>query len=377
LQVKIRSWSPLAGVVLACALVAPAQAQEAATVSVRVEGERETLVSRTTVTTSTTPVAKAGNPCSGTSVGGALELATRGDWGGTYDASYGQTVVDVRGESHPFTSGRYWSIWVNGRVSELGVCARELGPGDEVLLFPDCFGPGCDPPEPLRAEVPNSARAGAPFTVRVVELPTGAPVADATVSGFGTSVRTNADGVATLTVTTPGTYALRVEAPGKVRTTQEVVVAATAAAPGPVPEPAPAPAPAPVPASAPAAPDRAAPDTRILRIAEGDRFSRARAPRTVRARVLPDPSGLARVELRLTRRSGRSCAYLSVQRERFIRARCGRGISYPVSDASQLSYLLPERLGPGRYVLDVVAVDRAGNRARLARGGTRVVFTVR
>jgi hypothetical protein len=34
-------------------------------------------------------------------------------------------------------------------------------------------------------------------------------------------------------------------------------------------------------------------------------------------------------------------------------------------------------LGRGRYVLDVVAVDKAGNKVTsLARGTTRVVFTV-
>ncbi len=364
----LRRWSPLAGVLAACALVAPAQAQTPATVSVRVEGERETLVARTTVTTTQTAAVKAGNPCSGTSVGGALELATRGDWGGSYDASFGQTVVTIRGETYAFTSGSYWNIWVNGRPSELGVCTRELGPGDEVLIFPQCW-KDCDAREPLRAEVPNSARAGAPFTVRVVELGTGTPVPGATVSGFGSTAQTNADGLATLTVAAAGTYALRVEAPGKVRTTQDVVVAAPEAAPVPGAVPAPAPA-------APAAPDRLAPVTRIVGIREGARFSRSRAPRAIRARAT-DPSGLAAVELRLTRRSGRACAYLSVRRERFIRARCGTGFSYRVGDSASLSYLLPERLAPGRYVLDVVGVDRAGNRARLARGSTRVVFTVR
>jgi hypothetical protein len=44
---------------------------------------------------------------------------------------------------------------------------------------------------------------------------------------------------------------------------------------------------------------------------------------------------------------------------------------------SQVSYLLPHRLGRGRYVLDVIATDGAGNREALARGTSRVVFFVR
>ena len=41
------------------------------------------------------------------------------------------------------------------------------------------------------------------------------------------------------------------------------------------------------------------------------------------------------------------------------------------------SYLLPSRLPAGRYVLDVKAVDRAGNsQGRFVRGRSRVVFAV-
>jgi hypothetical protein len=34
-------------------------------------------------------------------------------------------------------------------------------------------------------------------------------------------------------------------------------------------------------------------------------------------------------------------------------------------------------LTSGRYVLDVIAIDGAGNRDELARGRSRIVFTVR
>ena len=50
---------------------------------------------------------------------------------------------------------------------------------------------------------------------------------------------------------------------------------------------------------------------------------------------------------------------------------------FRIGDRQDWSYLLPRRLGPGRYVLDAVAIDKAGNREALARGRNRVVFFVR
>ena len=54
-----------------------------------------------------------------------------------------------------------------------------------------------------------------------------------------------------------------------------------------------------------------------------------------------------------------------------------RGAYFAIGDRADWSYLLPARLGRGRYVLDAIAIDGAGNRTPLARGTTRVVFTVR
>ena len=69
-----------AGLLAALVLAAPAAAAPA-NVTVRVEGEAHTLVPRTAVTTSITPVGKDGiNTCSGTSALGALDRAVGGDW---------------------------------------------------------------------------------------------------------------------------------------------------------------------------------------------------------------------------------------------------------------------------------------------------------
>jgi hypothetical protein len=59
--------------------------------------------------------------------------------------------------------------------------------------------------------------------------------------------------------------------------------------------------------------------------------------------------------------------------------KCGatHGTWFSVGDKADFAYLLPSKLGAGRYVLDLQVVDKAGNKtAGLARGTTRVVFTV-
>ena len=49
--------------------------------------------------------------------------------------------------------------------------------------------------------------------------------------------------------------------------------------------------------------------------------------------------------------------------EKWRRRPCSAdGFFYTIGDRADWSYLLPERLGPGRYDLHAMAVDRAGLR---------------
>ena len=52
-------------------------------------------------------------------------------------------------------------------------------------------------------------------------------------------------------------------------------------------------------------------------------------------------------------------------------------MNFVIGDHHDWSYLLPKRLGKGRYVLDVIAIDKLGNRDRPVRGRSRAVFFVR
>ena len=367
----------LAAGLLCLAIVAPAVAAPS-NVTVRVEGVADTLVGEGAFTTTTTPVNKRGQgDCSGTSAAGALERATNGDWDGTYDPAFAFSVDRIFSENYTFgnPNGDYWAFWVNGRAATAGVCSVELQEGDSVLFFVDrCF--DAQPPDyacknapvrPLELTAPRSAQTGTPVVVSVATLDGngGSSATDgARITGPGLDATTGPDGKATVTFSQPGQVALKATKPGSVRSATETV---GVAAPGqPVPQ-----------SPSPVARDTAAPVARIRGIRNGQRFKRRKAPRTLRGTVTPDPSGLRAVKLSLTRSAGGRCQLYSPSKERFRRSRCGRRVSFSIGDRQAWSYLLPKRLAKGRYVLDVIAVDKVGNRDKLARGRNRVVFFVR
>jgi len=132
----------LAGVVVAAALAAPAFA---ATVSVRIEGDAQTLLPRTVVTTSGQPVGKPGSPtCPGNSALDAVNVATGGNWQGVYDATFSSYSLDgLLGESHPIGGDRYWSFWVNDGYAPSGVCGVPVQNGDSLLFYSDCGTAAC------------------------------------------------------------------------------------------------------------------------------------------------------------------------------------------------------------------------------------------
>src|SRR4051812_9385810 len=362
------------GLVAGIALLAAAPAALAADVAVRVEGTGDTLVPRSTVSTFGGSFTKGGGgTCPGSSAGGALERATAGDWSGRW-ASFGDYEVQtIKGETHASAagdaSGTYWAFWVNYRPASAGVCGTPAQEGDDFLFFPSCFGRGCDrEPTPLRiASIPSSAQPGQPFDVRVVQYAvtfggppdyasttSEAPAAGATVTAAGRDFTADSAGVAHVTVDARSLAAVRAQKAGYVRSASEPVCVDCGQAAPPPP-----------------ARDTTAPATSI-RLRDGAVFSRRRAPRLLRGRVAADPSGLHSVKLRLTRRVGRRCSYFSGRRERFVPMRCGHGSFLRIGDRADWSYLLPKRLGRGRYVLEAKAIDGAFNRGAPARVRFRV-----
>ncbi|MGH2840909.1 MAG: hypothetical protein ACRDKY_08810 [Solirubrobacteraceae bacterium] len=365
---------------------APAVAAPA-DVTVRVEGSSATLVPRTAIRTNTATVNKdgtAGHDCTGTSAAGALEQATGGDWNGSWFDGLGYGVERIRGESHVFPEPDFFTLWIDNRWSPLGVCQAELEQADEVLFFVDrcVVGPAPDfacqnpPVLPLGLSAPRTVTLGKPFTTRVVAYAssgTSSPAAQSTVAGGDVPATANAAGTATVVISTPGEHSLRASQSNRARSAS-VPVCATTGSDGlcnsVVPKP-----------------DRTPPAITILGIVDNKRYARRQAPRRLRARIAPDPSGLLAVKLRLTRNAGGGrCTYFSGRSERLRRnrlidgSRCGatRGHWFGVGDRQEVDYLLPKRLPRGRYVLDVNAIDKAYNRAdKRKRGHNRIVFHVR
>lgn len=395
---KVRFLAGVLAGTAALSLSGPAVAAGPAGVTVRAEGTQQTLIPRTAVTTTTTPVnksGKAGQECSGTSAAGALELASGGQWDGAYFDGLGYAVETIKGERHAFPDPDYFTFWLNEKESSVGICGAELQQGDRVLFFVarcdfdsqtfQCTNP---PVLPLGIQVPSRAAPGAPFNVKVVEYSpdgTAAPAAGATVAGGDAPAVTDQQGLASVTLSQRGDSGLRATKANRAPTATETVCTTDGADGfcGTV-KPGDPPAPAPVATCSTTGDDglcgtrdRRAPAAKILGIAEKQIFTRRRAPRELRGTVAADPSGLHAVKLRLTRRHRGRCWYLSPKTDGFRRTRCGRSFAFKIGDRADWTYLLPQTLRPGRYVLDSVAIDGAFNRDPLARGRNRVVFTVR
>ncbi len=120
----------------------------------------------------------------------------------------------------------------------------------------------------------------------------------------------------------------------------------------------------------PATKDTTAPTATIAGLKK--RYAHGRGPRELRGTVSADPSGIKSVRLAITRRKGDRCWTFAGGRERFVRHRCGGWKSFKIGDRADWSYLLPKRLGTGRYTIRVVAIDKAGN-----DGATRERIRVR
>ena len=381
----------VAALLATTALVAPASA---ATVTVRVEGDTTTLVPLTTVTTGPGQIVKDGNQahsCNAENAIGALELATGGDWNGTWFNGLGYSVDTVRGETHNGANNDFYAFWIDGKTAQSGVCDQTLADGDQLLFYPDCFGAGCQSPSPLDTTAPATAQKGAPFNVHVVTLDGNggsSPASGATVTAGDATATTDANGDAALTVGTTGPIEIRATKPGTVRSTGDRVCVhdgndGTCGTTAPQPNGGAAstqPAPVQTQSTNVSLRDTTPPHSAITDLPEGHVFAHGRGPRTLHGIVTGEPAGLFAVKLRLTRNVHGHCAFYAGKREQWIPSRCGatHGKWFVIGNQASWSYLLPASLTTGRYVLDVNAIDKAYNRddAR-RRGGNRVVFVVR
>lgn len=372
-----------AGILAVAVSASPALA---ATVTVRVEGASDTLVARTQLATPPGVVNKdggAGHECPGENAIGGLEQATAGAWSGAWTA-FKYTVDAIKGESHVFGTGTFWGLFVNDKAAQSGICDQPLQAGDDLLLaaVPESGTAGVL----AVAGVPAVVAPGRPFTVTVARtttdfsgVATRDAIAGATVSGGGASATTAADGSAQLTLTARGPATVRAAHSPDVRSVA-VPICVTDGSDGACGTTAASTCVTTGDDGNCGTKDKRAPRGKIESIREGQRFGKGKGPRGLSGLVTADPSGIAGIRLRLTRNDHGRCQTFDGRSERLVTLkRCGatRGKWFSVGDRERWSYLLPSRLGAGRYVLDVQVTDRAGNvDTLLQRTRTRVVFTV-
>jgi hypothetical protein len=390
--------APAAGASLICAallslLACVPAALASPTVKVRIEGESTTLLPLTSVTLSA-PEPVSG--CPANSANAAINLAVGGNWDhGDEEGSKGDFTQTILGETHAFThESDTWAVWIDDKWAG-GICEDLLSEGDEVLLVadhePEPFAPTVLPL--VLGGVPAAVTAGAPFTVQVNEIHTRAgtfpelgegtpqPDAGATVAGGGSSAESNSAGIATLTLAQPGTYALIVRKPGDAPSAPVVVCVRESSGAGCGTQAAAGPAGststtsgAPSPGASYSGPFAVV--AKASGLLDGHVYKRGHAPRLLTGSALAH-AAIASTSIELRRQYRGRCYAFDGVSTRFLRARCGTGSFLKVSSNGVFSYLLPSQLAPGRYVLDIQATDAAGNRTKLARGTSRIVFYVR
>lgn len=365
---KLRSTAGLVAGILAATLLPSAAAAEPVTVNLRIEGATRTLFEgpvSTDVRQFKFSDETAGHRCDGTAALGGPSLTpvpTRGaviaqaaetapfELLGTWNDQFGASFTSIAGEPVGFdpATNRFLAEYENGQFASLGACADDAQTGDDVLF---AYGDGSE--TLLALSGPAQADPGGMVTLKVTNASTGGPVAGASVGGE----LTGADGAATVGPLAERAHEdFKASKSGAIRSNR-LRVCVTDRHCGTV--------------------DSGAPHARIRGLRDGRRFARRKAPRELHGTVGADPAGLRAVRLSLQRKVAGHCRAYSVRRERFLKRRCGAHPSFSIGDDANWSYLLPKRLGPGRYDLRVIAVDRAGNRDRVRRGRNRVVFTVR
>jgi hypothetical protein len=167
----------IAGAICAAMLaVTPALAYHVR-VTIRVEGATKTVMPQKSVTTLGRNVIVTGDQdpshgCSGESGLGVLELATHGDWRGTYFSGLRWSVGEILGAKPK----GFYEIWINNRQATVGLCDYVPKRKDEILIFDqtctfDLQLQGCpNPVLPLGLIVPKTVRVGQRFTVQVVRF---------------------------------------------------------------------------------------------------------------------------------------------------------------------------------------------------------------
>ena len=158
----------LGGATLALAVASPVALGAGTPVTVRVEGKTRTLLQAKSIRTHGGFITRNGAPsgaCSANSGAGALDVATKHRWAGSWSTSFNDYLISkILGDTES-SSKFYWGIWVNNRYATSGACGLKLHRGDQVLFAVDSV---AHHEHPLAIQAPTQAVAGKSFNVKVV-----------------------------------------------------------------------------------------------------------------------------------------------------------------------------------------------------------------
>jgi hypothetical protein len=382
---KLHSLAALLAASAALAAAVPAFAAPV-TVNLRVEGSTHTLFEGpvTTDAKTLTKDSSGSHPCDGTNAGknptpgptmtGAMDdgiISAGLSWDGTWDPGFGDFFInsigsDVNMSSPPYTG---WGYLLNWTFASFGGCQVQVHPGDEVLFaystYPDQF---------LQLSgAPARAATGESFQVTVQQNDgngTRTPAAGASVGG----ATTDAAGHATVSFADAGQHAFKATRDHSVRSNAATVCVyvpgsgdcgtdkaadTNSATPESTAQP------------TPAVKDTTAPVIHISSLTPGKTYSSG--PREL-AGTVDETGGIAQVFLRVRATNGGNltaasrCRWFSGKRGVFTHRTvpCSRARFFRIGTDPNFSYLLPSRLGKGKYVLDVKVLDRAYNAGRVA-----------
>jgi hypothetical protein len=205
-------------------LIIPAGALAAGTtVTVRVEGAKRTLLAPTVVHTHGGSITRFGAPkgaCPATKAVGAVQLATKGHWGGSYSSSFGLELVSLFGVRYPFShnpKGHYWGFWLNHKFASQGICGQSLKKGDTLLFAP---APNTGDVFPTAIRAPRTASHTRPFKLRIVYYNLAGkatPLANARVSDGKSTALSSAAGYVTVHAANAGRYHFTAAEKGYIR----------------------------------------------------------------------------------------------------------------------------------------------------------------
>jgi hypothetical protein len=106
-------------------------------VSVTIIGKTKTLLSARPVQTTAGWITRGGAPsgkCPASSAQGALNVATHGNWKGSWYSSYHEYyITGILGDNET-TKKYYWGLYVNGKSSSKGACDVKLKAGDKLVF---------------------------------------------------------------------------------------------------------------------------------------------------------------------------------------------------------------------------------------------------